>query len=280
MARTVKIGIALLALGLLVGVLLFYDNTRSELIISDRMSEFIDAVDRHPAYPRNKLVAIDLDDTAFMSNKLLGSPTWFYNMINLMRQQGAAKQEAYEIMSKIDKFVQERNGVVLIEQATLSAVKSWQQQGVLVVGFSSRLKGMVHITEKQLSDVGLNFSSSFFNCVENKWPKEDGAFIKGVLYVDNYANKAKILNHLYDRLTACGMQVDLIAQAEDQQHYISDVARLAKKRKVDFIGMIYGGALSRKDFDLKKANQQLLDLEIASNSVIIPDEYRRIFSAN
>lgn len=277
MSRMMSIVIFLTIIMLLVIMVLFYDNTKSELIISDRMREFIDAVDRHPAEQKHKLVAIDLDDTAFMSNKLLGSPIWFYNMINLIHQQGAGKQEAYEIMSKIDQFVQERNGVVLVEKATLNAVKYWQNQGLLVVGFSSRLKDMAYITEKQLKEINLNFSSPYFACVEKTWFKASGAFINGVLYVDNYIDKAKVFNHLFDRLISCGMEIKLIAQAEDQQHYISDIAKLAKKLKVDFIGMVYGGALSRRDFDLKKANQQLLDLEIASQSSIIPEEYRNLF---
>lgn len=278
MARTIRLGIALLTLGFAIGFVLFYNDTKSELIISDHMSEFVDAVDRHQASPGNKLVALDLDDTIFTSSQLLGTPTWFYHMINLMRQRGAAKQEAYDVMNKIDKFVQERTQVVLIEQATLSAVSVWQKQNIMVVGFSSRLKNMASITETQLNGVGIRFTSPYFSCVASKWPKEDGGFINGVIYVDDYANKVKILEIFYELLISCGMEIDLIAQAEDQQHYINEGAKMAKKRHVDFIGMIYGGAFSNRVFDLKEANKQLLDLEVASNLSVIPEQYRDIFT--
>jgi hypothetical protein len=278
MARTIRLGIALLTFGVILGFIFFYKKPHSEVLISDRMSEFIDAVDRHKAKHENKVVAIDLDDTVFMSTKSLGSPTWFYNMINVIRQQGAAKYEAYTVMSKIDKFVQEKNQVVLVEQATLSAVRTWQKLNVTVVGFSSRLNNMANITDRQLHNIGLYFSSPYFSCVENIWPKGDGGFINGVLYVDDYANKARIFERFYELLTLCGMQIDLIAQADDQQRYVTKVAKFAKAQNIDFIGIIYGGALSARVFDLKEANQQLIDLEIHHNSLIIPDEYRDAFA--
>jgi hypothetical protein len=280
MAPVLRYGIALVSSVVALSFMLFYQSSSTDLVISDHMSEFIDAVDRHPAHPENKLIAIDLDDTTFSSTKLLGTPSWFYHMVNFLRQSGAAKSEAYEIMNKIDNFVQARIQVALIEKATVRAVISWQKQHAIVFGFSSRLPSMAEITKRQVKAVGLDFSSPHFACAEKSWPKNQGSFQNGILFVDDYANKAKILDKLLELLLSCGMEIKLLAHADDQQHYVNKVSKLAKKRRIDFIGIIYGGAFKTRNFDLHEANKQLLELEASSNAHIIPDEYRQIFIDN
>jgi hypothetical protein len=280
MARTIRFSIVLLTCGIIaMGITLFYWTNRSDILIADRMSEFIDTVDHHHAKNERKLIAFDLDDTVFMSSQLLGSPTWFYNMINVMRKSGAAKYEAYSVVSKIDKIVQGEIRVVAVEQATLSAIRAWQNLGVTVVGLTSRPKDLMDITKAQLKQIGLEFKSPFFSCVENAWSDNDGAFRDGVLFVGDILRKGEIFGLFYHQIKDCGLNIDLIAQADDQQRYVTEVARFAKDNRVDFIGIIYGGALSSRNFDLSEAKKQLLDLETSLGTLIVPMEYRRIFAS-
>lgn len=281
MARIMRIGFLLLACGLLVlGVYFFYGTLRSEILISDRMSEFIDTVDRSKAPANSKLIFLDLDDTVFMSTKLVGTPTWYYNSINLVRQSGAAKHEAYAVMSKIDKIVQQNVHVVAIEQATLSAIRTWQQQGSLVVALSSRPHDLADITKAQLDEIGISFKSTLFSCVEKVWDKYVGTFRYGIIFAGDYATKQVALDAFYDAVKECGMTVKLFAQADDQGRYVGQGAKIAKEKRVDFIGIIYGGALSTRNFDILEANRQLLNLEVELRQQIIPSEYRYIFVAD
>lgn len=277
MARPIRYSIVLILSVVGLGLVVLTKKPISELLISDHMSEFVDAVDRHRAKPANKLILIDLDDTAFHSVKLVGTPTWYYNMLNIIRQSGVAKNEAFLVMNKIDELVQERTQVALIELATARAIATWQKQNTVVIGLSSRLKNMKDITERQLESVGLQFWSPYFACMEKLWPKDRGEFAHGVIYVDDFANKGKILNNALDLLIACGMHLELVAQADDQQHYVTEVSKLVRSRNLDFIGIIYGGVFRARAFDLHEANQQLFDMEETANMQIIPDEYRKIF---
>lgn len=281
MVRTVRLSIALLIAGLILGFIIFFNNADTEILISDRMSDFIDAVDRHKASPDHKLIALDLDDTVFMSSQLLGTPTWFYNMINLLRSLGAAKVEAYDIMSGIDKFVQERTNVVLVEQTTHNALKTWQKMGVTVFGFSSRLTDMVEVTNAQLQKIDIAFNSPYFSCIENNWPKDPGrgSFKNGVLYVSEYRKKVETFITLFELLKTCGMKIELIGQADDQQRYITEMASFSKQYKTDFIAVIYGAAFANRVFDIEHANRQLLDLEYLSKQQIVPEQYRDILTA-
>lgn len=276
--RTVMIGVVLLSCGLAaVFISFFYQTARSEIIISDRMSEFIDAIDRINIPNENKLIVFDLDDTVFMSSQIVGTPTCYYNMINLMRQSGAAKREAYNVVRKIDKIIQGEVDVVKIENATISAVGAWQKLGVTVVGLSSRPKDFAAITKNQLMQVGLKFSSPYFACIENEWSDGEGAFVDGVLYIDDNVTKAHVFEQFLDRVQKCGMNIELLASADDQQRYVTELAKIARESHTDFVGIIYGGALSRRTFDLGDAKKQLITLEENLNTQIVPRPYREIF---
>jgi hypothetical protein len=242
------------------------------------MSEFVDTVDRSKTPMHMRLIAFDLDDTVFMSSQLVGTPTWFYTMINLMRQRGAAKYEAYAAAGKIDKVVQERISVLAVEQATLSAIRNWQELGAVVVALTSRTVDFVSVTQAQLRQIGLSFSSKYFACVEEKWNKTGGALINGVLYLTGWQTKGEVFSHLADVIEDCGMDIGLIAAADDQQRYVTEISRIAESRRTDFIGIIYGGALSHRRFDLTIAKRQLLSLEASLDAPIIPEEYRGILT--
>lgn len=280
MSRTIVAGIVLLGCGLVaIFISLFYQTSHSEILISDRMSDFIDAVDRINIPHENKLVVFDLDDTSFMSSQIVGTPTWYYNMINLMRQSGAAKVESNKVVRDVDMEIQRKVDVVVIENATISAVHTWQKSGVTVVGLSSRPKDFSAITKNQLMQIGLKFSSPYFACIESAWNHEEGAFIDGVLYIDDNVTKGNVFEQFLELIQKCGMDIILMASADDQQRYVTELANIAKDNYTDFVGIIYGGALSRRSFDLREAKKQLISLEQNLNTQIVPRPYRDIFLA-
>jgi|SRR5579871_2044650 len=278
MARLMPMGLVLLVVIILVTfIFYFYWNVSSEILVSDHMNDFIDTVDRHKAADGKKLVIFDLDDTVFMSSQLLGTPTWYYTMINLMRQSGAAQFEAYEVVSTVDKIVQEHIGVVPVEQATLSAIRTWQRRGMIVVAYTSRPVDMATITNMQLDQIDLSFWSPYLSCVEDDDHEVDEGFIDGVIYSGSNQKKHRALFAFADRMRRCGLSFEVMALADDQQRYIAKAADFSTKNHIDFIGIIYGGALSSRIFDAMEARRQLLSLEQSIGAFIIPREYRYVF---
>ncbi len=90
MARLIRIGLVLSVFGFtVVTIYFFYSTVESEIVVSDRMKDFIDRVDRHKVENENKLIVFDLDDTIFMSSQILGTPTWFYNMWSIFYSKAA-----------------------------------------------------------------------------------------------------------------------------------------------------------------------------------------------
>lgn len=273
---------ALLVLGLIVlgvaSLYFFFRQSSSETIISDRMSDFIDAVDRANTTDVKKLIVFDLDDTVLMSAELLGTPTWFYHMVNILRQSGAAKLESYSVMREIDRIVQEQAKVIAVEQATLSAIRNWSLQGANLVAITSRPPSFAKITNSQISKIGLQFSSPFFPCIEEKWPEGIGAFHNGIIYVDFNHDRLQIFSQFFELAESCGMEIDLVAHADDQVRHVSEIAKFARDVHRGFVGIIYGKALSTREFRLAEANLQLQNLERNLGQEIIPQQYRNIFA--
>jgi len=277
MARVIRIILVLSILGFGFVAFHFFNSTvESEILVSDHMKDFIDTVDRNKVKNENRLMIFDLDDTVFMSSQILGTPTWFYHMINLLQLSGAARHEAYEVVIAINRVVQEQVAVVPVEQATLSAIRNWQKESY-VVGITSRSRDLAQITKAQLDQVGLSFSSSRFSCVESLWQDPDGDLIDGVLYADGNAKKDSALFNFVRQIQSCGIEVKLLAQADDQHHYVIKGAEFAKRHRIAFVGIIYGGALSSRMFDFAEAKSELLSLEAYLGTAIVPREYRQIF---
>ncbi len=257
----------------------FFSSIKSEVIISDQISEFIDQVDRTKVALKKKLIVIDIDDTLLESKSILGTPTWFYNMVNKIRHAGASKSEAYEIMGKIDKIVQEQIEVQPIEDALIAAIKSWQKQKSLVIAITSRSNEFAEVTKKQLSNLSLDFYSSLFFCVEQNWSDTHGKFNNGTLYVEEGHTKGELFETFFNILTnTCGVAVNLIAQADDQERYIKQINAIAEDNNINYIGIIYGKALSKRVFNLSLANRELNLLQETIKAQIIPKKFETIFN--
>jgi hypothetical protein len=281
MALKHDVSVAVLLIAFLCfGLMFFFFNNKakSEVLISDRMSDFIDAIDRTKINKKNQLIIFDLDDTVFRSSLLLGTPTWYYNMVNIMRQNGAAQAEAFLVVGDIDRIIQENVAVVAVEQATLSAIKNWQESGTVIVAITSRPASFHDVTNAHLLQIGLKFEAPLFKCIEDLWQNESSKFENGVAYTGKDQTKDELFVELYALATECGLAVELLGQADDQQRYISKIAKFAADKDLNYIGIIYGGALSRIEFNIVEANQQLHELETTINRSIVPNEYRRMFA--
>lgn len=272
--------IVLLIAILFFGFIFFFLNNepKSEVLISERMSTFIDAIDRIHINRNKKLIIFDLDDTIYTSSSILGTPTWYYNVANFLRQKGAAESEAFAVVDDIDRVIQENVNVVAVEQTTLSAIKNWQNSGVVVVAITSRPASFQTITDHHLKHIGLRFDSPVFKCVEEEWKNTSSKFKNGVMYTGAQQSKDEMFQEFYVLATECGLHVELLGHADDQHRYISKIAKFAKKKGINYIGIIYDGALARTEFNIFEANQQLKELELKLNRRIIPEQYRHIFT--
>jgi len=264
----------------LLGWSFFSQNDRKNIIISDRMSDFIESIDQHKIAKNKMLIIFDLDDTLFMSSIMLGTPAWFYNMVNKLRISGIPSAEAYTVIGDIDRIVQEYALVVAVEPTTLNAIRRWQLEGAMVVALTSRPISFQSITDEHLEQINIDFSIPVFSCIEQEWDLSVGGFNNGVIYVGDNLSKGQAFQQFYERTLACGMKIDLVAQADDQQRYVVEIANLAKNEGLAFMGLIYGGALALREFNIDEANRQLHELEKNLGRSIIPEQYRKEFAYN
>ncbi len=262
-----------------VGIWHVSSTPKSLLIDSDQIANFIDDTESLLLTKPNTLIVLDIDDTIYESAMQLGTPTWFYGMIRHLREQGIKRERVSTVLSDIDFKIQPHMRVNVIENELVDAIASWQKRAKRVVALTSRPDFLASATQNQLSSVGIQFHDPIFPCIEARWNKGHGAFINGVLHV-NELRKSSVLEHFIDALEKCGGEVNAIAHADDQKKYVREIEELAQKRKLDFLGIIYGRAIHKREFDIHKANQELEQLEADLQIQLIPNDLRPFFIAS
>lgn len=244
---------------------------------SDSISEFINATEELIKKQPHTLVVLDIDDTIYQSKTAIGTPSWFYGMVNKLRAHGVTRERAYKVVDAIDREIQPHIAVLAVEQILIDAVNDWQRRGIKVIALTSRTDNLSSITREQLKSVGIDLSDKTFSCVDEQWQRKDAYFSGGVLYV-NELTKSQVLEHFLEKLKACGDNVNAIAHVDDQKKYVQQIHDLAQLRKLSFIGLVYGGAVNARQFDMQIATMQLFELEESLKTSLIPDDVRTVFS--
>lgn len=251
---------------------------RAEIIFqSDQMQKFIHEVDRHRAAGKRVVIVFDIDDTMISAKGSLGTPPWFYSMVDIFRKKGFERSEAFAIMGAIDLKVQALIDVEPVEEATFSALRRWQKEGAIVVALTSRPDALKPVTKTQLENLAIEFAHPSFQCMEKNWSKHPGSFSEGVVYVGPNLTKEEAFDHFLINLERCGQKSDVLAHTDDQEKYVTQLKNSALKAKLSFIGQIYTKAIHQRKFSLQEANQELFDLMGRKKESIIPKEYFHIF---
>lgn len=253
-------------------------SVQSKVIISDHIMEFFEKFEELRGKGKGKtLLALDVDDTLYQSAGLLGTPNWFYSMVNVLRENHVSKKNAYKVLSKLDYYIQEHVPIKMVEPNIIDSIKDIQTNNNIVIAITSRTGRFSHFIERHLLSIGVNLSHPIFPCLEKNWQKGHGKFFNGVIYVGFYAKKAVALEHLLKNLEKCHYQINAMAYADDQPRYVEEVNSLAEKNHLNFLGIIYGKAVNKRDFDLKTANLELANLEGLLRKKIVKNPYRHYF---
>ncbi len=251
-------------------------NSLEIIFQSDRMQNFIDEIEKQIAAKKRLSIVFDIDDTILAAEGSLGTPPWFYTMVDAFRKKGYERSEAYALMGAIDRKVQAHSKVKLIENETLRAIQRWRQQGVVVLALTSRPELLKSVTDHQFKKLDIQFSHPTFLCVEKQWPKGRGLFSEGVIYVGPDFTKEEIFDQFLEILHRCGENTEIIAHSDDQEKYVTEIRNSAIKRKLGFIGQIYKKAINERRFTLKEAQEELR-VVLSKDKDLIPKELQALF---
>jgi len=246
---------------------------------SDTIADFIHATNKLAAKHKSLVVVLDIDDTIGESADDLATPNWFYGMVKKLREHGYDKVSAYQavgnILERIDQYV----SFIPIEKELIKAITDWQAQGIKVVALTSRSSSLAQGTQEALNKLGVHLYDKSFRCINAAWEDKKAVFHDGVLYV-NSLPKNEVLAHFLNALERCGAKASAIAHADDQKMYVEQIYALAQEKKLPFVGIVYGGAVNKRQFDMNRANQQLQALETKLETRFVSDKLRPLFSMN
>lgn len=230
--------------------------------------------------PDKTLFLFDLSDTAFDFPHMLGSKSWR----NYIRQAAQKMDDSRNWHDVISCFLTKNYPVVTVEPMTNVLIKTLQEKGYVVCGFTSRERklwydmpqeGVDLMTTDQLSSVGIDFNN---NSLENTYPylALEPEYFSGTFFC-NIEPKGNFLLHLFKDAPEVPPKVVFI---DDKLSQVESVANALTTLRIPHETYCYLATNAKATaFNPLIANIQLYHF-LESNEVLTDDEAAMIAKEN
>lgn len=163
----------------------------SRIIEVSSFASFVEMLDE------DTLFCVDYDLTTARTPKLLGSDPWCRHRIKLY-EKNLPKDEALD-HGLTDWFtIQNVTKAIPVEETTPAIIRSWQDQGRMVMGLTTRSASLSLPTSRQLKSMGIDFSRTAPQLGETIFLNPHTVkFFKGVLYTSG-TNKGESLDMFFN----------------------------------------------------------------------------------
>lgn len=183
------------------------------------------------------IVFLDIDNTLIRSKLNVGTPWFFYGVIDHAVHQGVAKPIARKKLGAIDGHLHQYIPVELIDQNVTQYIQQMQNKGVRILGLTSRNMNMQSATDKQLKSVGIKLQNNAVTYPNIEQWEYAPHFIQSVIYVDKIKSKkimaASFLNYLQ---SIQQMPTEMIF-ADDQLKYVEQLEAVAHEFQINYLGV-------------------------------------------
>lgn len=230
------------------------------LLEVDRFEEIVPFVDG------STLVLIDLDNTLYESELMLGSAPWRSYFRKKMQSLAIPEENQKRLMDSYWDFLQQIIPIHAVDPEGPAIVNQLREQGILVFGFTARAKREMGHTTRQLQEIGVNFtpfSAPLFDQTEN-----DAAFENGVIYSGDLAKSEALmalLNYLQLFDSCCAPETLLVL--DDHEHNILTLEPVATSFSLKYVGVRFTGADQRGEL----FNPEVVEYQWRHLPVLISD---------
>lgn len=139
---------------LLIALCFWATISKAEPIEIQKLEEIL------PHIEAGTTVVLDLDNTVFTANQMIGSDQWYSHLEKKYLAEGSSAREASMRAGREVQEVHLKSEVSLIEEGTRDLIRALQKKGVTVIALTARSPGLIFRTRNQLAQVGIDFSSS------------------------------------------------------------------------------------------------------------------------
>ena len=182
------------------------------------------------------LVIYDLDNTLIEPTQLLGSDQWFYYRFNQLTEKYGNQEQA--LQKSLSEWIaaQTCSEIKVVEEGTAEMIAKQQQEGVVLMGLSTRDCTMAMVTLLQLNKLNIDLKVTapyqhdlFFNLGKNV------LFQHGVLFTSG-CNKGECFRR-FQKLV--GFSPKRVVFINDKYSNIKDLATACYEDGIEFIGLRY-----------------------------------------
>lgn len=219
---------------------------------------------------------VDLDNTIQESVIELGSDQWFSALIRHASEVIVDKEEAMVYVIAVYQAVQHHIKTKAVEAETAALIKAVQDKGIPVFALTARDSSLIEPTFRQLDGIGVEFSKSKSERDTSIVLNTEVVYCGRIIFC-NGKNKGESLNHFFEskffeeNITT---KPKRIVMADDKAHHLESTEKCSKDLGIDFVGLHYNYLDDKvKNFDMKKANQQLACLQSK-----LPDKVQEIIA--
>jgi hypothetical protein len=222
----------------------------------------------------NTLVLLNIAEVVLDTENSLGTQQW---------RKYLRANVSSPVHDKVTFFVFKNVPPKAVEENTSTFIKSLQDSGVTVLGFTSRgrnewydtkIEKVDQATEKALNKIGVDFSRT-------KLPPKLEAlplsyYHDGILYATNSVDKGELLKEI---LQKTGYKPAKIIYVDDKENSLKEVEKVINSLNIPFYGYYYPKtAKIHKEFDPMVATIELYFL-VNHHQVISDEEAKKLKSS-
>jgi phosphoserine phosphatase len=223
-----------------------------------------------PYIDQETLVIFDIDDTLIQPTQMVGSTDWGHHVMRQLMEIGLERDDAFLEASHRLYCAAGHSEFRTVEPTTTEVVNHLQEQGIMVIGLTSRPAWYCEQTREQLESVNIDLSKTAPDHPE--FNLESGLpiplYSEGVIYTYR-VNKG---HSLAEFLAVTGLEPKRIVFVDDGLRNVQCVETTMQDLGIECHGFRYGAA----DEDREQFDPEIADLQWEKLHKILSDQEARL----
>lgn len=200
-------------------------------------------IDPFPHVDKNTLVVFDIDYTLFRSTTLLGTPEWFFHLVQQEMLKGESIQNSFTKWYPIWIRAQKFNEIVLMDENIPSLLEKIKREAIGYIILTARHPNTESITHTQLRKLNLNVEGSFsINVNYYSSFKYSTLYKNNILFSHDLNKKSLVFAKWIQQLREQHGErhpIKKIIFIDDLEKNVVSMSRVLKDTNVGYVGIHY-----------------------------------------
>lgn len=229
--------------------------TLLSLSLSAQIIECMDINDMNKYKEEGVLFLYDIDNTLVTLTQDLGCDHWFQHRLNLNVKKSDTFQRGLDKTLREWMSVQHLSQPMEVQPGAWEVIKKQQEEGVMMMGFTTRGVGMSFLSPLQLDALGIDFSKSSLTKADLTFEQQRTIIYREGILFTAATHKGTTL---FKFLDIVGVEPKKVVFVNDKWDNLRAVEETCEEKGVPFIGLRFGVLDERvANFNPQLADKQL-----------------------